>query len=125
MGAYIAEPDHERFKKYPEVIMIDCTHHMNKENRELCTATNKDRHNNVFAISRCALPSSRNMIFHWLFSSFYKLHFPASIREQLRLIICDADQNECAQIDPSIKLGIFYKIGDKSIIKFRKFSAKS
>ena len=44
MGAYITEPDYERFKKYPEVIMIDCTHHTNKENRELCTSTTKDRH---------------------------------------------------------------------------------
>ena len=51
MGAYITEPDYERFKKYPEVIMIDCTHHTNKENRELCTATTNDRQKNVFAIS--------------------------------------------------------------------------
>ena len=73
MGAYITEPDYERFKKYPEVIMIDCTHNTNdEEGRELCTATSKDRHNNVYPISRCALPNSRNMIFHWLFSTFYK-----------------------------------------------------
>ena len=63
MGVYITEPDYERFKKYPKVIMIDCTHHKNKENRELWVATTKDRHNNMFAISRCSLPSSCNMVF--------------------------------------------------------------
>ena len=67
---------------------------------------NQDRHKNVFTISRCALPSSCNMIFHWLFSSLYKLHFPDSIRERVRLIIF-GDQNKFSQIDSSIKLGIF------------------
>ena len=31
MGAYITEPDYERFKKYPEVMMVDCTHGTNAQ----------------------------------------------------------------------------------------------
>ena len=87
--------------------MLDCTHGTNKEKRELCTATAKDCNNNVFAISRCALPNARNMIFQWLFSTFYKVHFPQELSDRVRLIICDGDQNECSQIDIAIRTGVF------------------
>ena len=76
-------PDYERFKKYPEVMMIDCTHDTNDEKRELCMATGKDRNNNVFPISRCALPNGRMMIFHWKFSTFFKVHLPKKIRDRV------------------------------------------
>ena len=107
MGAYITEPDYERFKKFPEVMMIDCTHGTDEEKRELCTATGKDRHNNVYPISRCAIPNARNMIFHWKFSTFYKVHLPQKFHDRVRLIITDGDQNECSQIDIAIRSGLF------------------
>ena len=70
MGDFITQPDYEGFKKYPEVIIIYCTNHANDENRELCAATTKDHHNNMFVTSGFTLANTKNMCFHWLFSTF-------------------------------------------------------
>ena len=53
LAAYITEPDYERFKRYPEVMMMNGTHGTNEEKRELFITTAKDRYNHVFCLSRC------------------------------------------------------------------------
>ena len=107
LAACITEPDYGRFKRYSEVMMVDGTHDTNEEKRELFITTVKDRYNRVFCLSRCLLPNSRTMIFHWQFSIFYKIHLPQHIRDKVCLIICDGDKNECSQIDFAIKSGLF------------------
>ena len=47
------------------------------------------------------------MIYHWLFSTFLKVHIPQKFRDRVHLLICDGDKNECSQIDFAIKSGIF------------------
>ena len=68
LAAYITEPDYERFKRYPEVMMMYSTNGTNEEKRDLFITTAKYRHNNVFCLSRCPFTNARNMIFHWKFS---------------------------------------------------------
>ena len=82
------------FRKFPEVIKMDCTHSTNREERPLFNLVGKDSNNRLYNIMRCLLPSEKGAIFHTLLSNIIPKILGSDTCQQVNIIITDGDSQE-------------------------------
>lgn len=69
---------------------------------ELLTMTVQDMNGGQETVLRCWAPNNREWFFRWFFQSVVPMLVGRETCEQVRLLICDGDKQECAQIDAAL-----------------------
>ena len=82
------------FKKFPEVVKMDCTHSTNREERPLFNLVGKDSNKKIYTVMRCLLPSEKGAIFVTLLTNIIPKILGQHLCNQVNLIITDGDSQE-------------------------------
>jgi len=91
------------FQAFPEQLSVDGTHDTTDEEWDLLTLSLQDMNGQQETVLRCWAPNNRNWLFQWLFQTSVPTLMGAEACARTRLIICDGDPQECAQLDAAIK----------------------
>ena len=92
------------FRKFPEVVKMDCTHSTNREERPLFNLVAKDSNNKVYTVMRCLLPSEKSAIFNSLLVTIIPQIFGKDTCNKLNVIITDGDSQEIKAAQNACKL---------------------
>jgi hypothetical protein len=101
-AAWVTPESRQKFQAFPEQVSMDGTHKTTAQDWELVTITVQDMNGGQDVVLYCWAPNNREWFFRWLLQTAVPTLVGRRTCERVRLILCDGDSQECAQVDASI-----------------------
>ena len=90
------------FNLFPEVLFADVVHGTNREKRPLLQVCGKDAHGESFVVLQCFMPSKKQWIFLWCFTSAMVKLFGPELLHRVQVVITDGDTQEINAFEDAI-----------------------
>lgn len=99
---WVTERGKQYMQAFPEQVSMDGTHKTTAQEWELLTLTVQDMNGGQETVLRCWAPNNREWFFRWFLQSAVPMLVGRRTCQGVRLLICDGDKQECAQIDAAL-----------------------